>query len=113
MADVPELDPEEDTPASLEQKLREYSAAIREEFETAQTSLKEDEDAETFSIDFAKEQLPNNLAMVAWLAQNSTSDSVRLNASKYLVDLARKSAVEDGDPMQKLFKTITKQAPNN
>lgn len=106
MADMPELDPDEDTPESLEMKLREYSLAIRSEFEDAQQRLSEDEDAETFSIDFAKEQLPNNLAMIAWLSQNATSDSVRLNASKYLVDLARQSAVEDGDPMKKLFKTL-------
>jgi hypothetical protein len=106
MANVPELDPESDDADSLEAKLRDYSEAIRSEWETAQTALKDDEDAETFSIDFAKQQLPNNLAMISWLSQNSTSDSVRLNASKFLVELARKSAVEEGDPMKKLFQTL-------
>jgi len=112
MADVPELDPDSDDAESLEAKLREYSQAIRSEWEDAQVTLSDEQDAETFSIDFAKEQLPNNLAMIQWLSQNSTSDSVRLNAAKYLTDIARKAAVDDGDPMEKLMKKLTSPGSN-
>lgn len=107
MADMPELDPEKDDADSLEAKLREYAQAVRSEFEDATATLPDDTDAETFSIDFAKDQLPNNLAQIQWLAQNSVSDGVRANCAKFLVQLARESAKEDGDPLEKIFKKIS------
>jgi hypothetical protein len=108
MAEFPDLDPnEEHTPESLELKLREYSEAIRTEFELAQSqSVTAEENAEKFSVDFAKQNLGNALAQIAWLSQNSTSDSVRLNASKFLTELAREDARNDGDPIKGLLDKL-------
>jgi beta-lactamase class A len=108
MPEFPELDPEQEhTAESLEKQLREYAQAVRSEFELASTRDKSaEDDAETFSVDFAKKNLGNNLAQLQWLAQNSTSDSVRANAAKYLVELARADARNDGDPIKKLLKEL-------
>jgi beta-lactamase class A len=109
MPDFPELDPNADhTPDSLEATLQSYAGAIRKEFELAQSSTSAEDNAEQFSEDFAKKNLANNLAQLQWLAQNSTSDSVRANCSKYLVELARQTAVEDGDPIKVLMKKLIK-----
>lgn len=107
MPDMPNLNPDDEhTPESLEKTLHDYATAVRQEFELAQSDTTAEDDAETFSIDFAKKNLGHNLAQIQWLAQNSTSDSVRGNMAKYLVELARESAREDGDPMVKLFKQL-------
>lgn len=114
MPEMPDLNPDDDhTPESLEKTLHEYAQAIRSEFETTCSDTDPKENAEQFSEDFAKENLPNNLAQLQWLASNSTSDAVRMNASKYLVELARKTAVEDGDPIKGLLKKLSGQPVNN
>jgi len=107
--EFPDLDPEaEHTPESLEATLHEYAKAVRSEFEIAQANAEKSpqENAEGFAVDFAKNNLGNSLAQIAWLSQNSTSDAVRLNASKYLTDLAREDAKKDGDPIKQLLQEL-------
>ena len=112
MPEFPDLDPEQEhTPESLEATLHEYAAAVRSEFELAEkaASGNPEENAEGFAIDFAKKNMANALAQVAWLSNNSTSDAVRLNASKYLIDVAREDAKKDGDPLKELLSKIKKK----
>lgn len=112
MPKFPDLDPDDEhTPESLEATLHKYAHAIRSEFETSYTDTNPKDNAEQFSEDFAKENLPNNLAQLQWLAQNSTSDGVRASCSKYLVELARKQATEDGDPIKELLGKLSKPQP--
>lgn len=109
MIEFPDLDPnQEHTPESLAAMLHKYGKAVREEFELSQTDATAEDNAEKFSVNFAKKNLGNNLAQVQWLAQNSSSDSVRLNASKFLVELARDDASRDGDPIKDLMKELVK-----
>lgn len=108
IAEFPDLDPnKEHTPESLEKQLHEYAAAVRAEFEEAQSAVTAEDNAVQFTADFAKQNLPHALVQIAWLSQNSSSDSVRLNASKLLVQLAREDAIADGDPMKELLKKFT------
>jgi len=108
MPEFPDLSPDDDhTPESLEKTLHEYAAAVRSEFELAQSSVTAEETAEGFAVDFAKKNMGNALAQIAWLSQNSTSDAVRLNASKYLTDLAREDAKKDGDPIKELLGKLS------
>ena len=113
IAEFPDLSPDEEhTPDSLEQKLHEYAAAVRSEFAAAEAAANGDpkENADQFAADFAKDNLGNSLAQIAWLSQNSTSDSVRLNACKFLTELAREDARKDGDPFKELMRRLTKPA---
>jgi hypothetical protein len=113
MPEMPDLNPEDEhTPESLEKTLHEYASAVRKEFELATSAASAEDDAESFSIDFAKQNLGNNLAQLQWLAQNSTSDAVRANACKYLVELAREDARQDGDPIKGLLDKLTTATPN-
>lgn len=111
MADIsePEFEPnKDDTPESLEAKLQAYARAVRTEFETSEQAKEAgNENAEQFSIDFAKENLANNLAQVQWLAQNSTTDNVRLSAAKYMIQLAREDAANEGDPIKNLLNELS------
>lgn len=114
MPELPDLNPDDDhTPESLEKTLHQYAAAIRSEFETSYSDTDPKENAERFSEDFAKENLPNNLAQIQWLASNSTSDGVRANCAKYLVELARKDATKDGDPIKELMSKFIKTPSGN
>ena len=109
MPEFPDLDPnEEHTPESLEATLHQYATAVRQEFELAQSTTTAEDNAEQFAVDFAKKNMANSLAQIAWLSNNSMSDSVRLNASKYLVDVAREDAKKDGDPIKEMLKELTK-----
>lgn len=109
MPEFPDLDPnEEHTPESLEKTLHEYATAVRQEFELAQSTTTAEDNAEQFAVDFGKKNMANALAQIAWLSNNSTSDSVRLNASKYITDLAREDARKDGDPIKEMLKELSK-----
>jgi hypothetical protein len=112
MAEMPDLDPnEEHTPESLEAKLHEYANAVRSEFELAQSSTTAEDNAEQFALDFAKKNMGHALAQIAWLSQNSMSDSVRFNASKYITELAREDARKDGDPIKELLAGLRTTEP--
>lgn len=100
MADEPEL-----TQESLQAKLREYHAALRSEFEAA--TSKEQEDQAT--LEYFKKHIPVAAAQVVHLAQNSSSDSTRLSASKYIIDYVEKQeASTGGDPLANLLSDLKK-----
>lgn len=106
----PEYEPNrDDSPESLEAKLHAYHEAIQAEFKLVEAA--HEDNAEDAAIDFAKKNLPNNLAQVQWLACNSTSDAVRANCAKYMITLAREDANNEGDPIKKLLKKLTAPAP--
>lgn len=106
MADAGELDE-----ATLMHELQKYQQAIKEEFEM---SLKNApvEDTEEYVRDFFRKNIASAAAQVAWLAIHSDSDSVKLNASKYMLAMAIDEANGEGDPIKNLLKDLqTKPAP--
>lgn len=93
------------TEASLQQKLNEYSAALKQEYETKTAASPEN--LEEFTRDFFKKNVHSMAAQVVWLANNAESESVQLSACKYGIGLAFAQSEEDGDPIKNLLKELT------
>lgn len=98
---------EELTQESLQQKLQAYHAALKSEFEV--TSEKDKKAQEDVSRDYLRKHVPVALAQVVHLAQFSTSDSVRLNASKFIIGESFKDEAEKGDPIADLIEQLNKK----
>src|SRR5512146_409607 len=78
------------TEDTLQRKLNEYHAALAGEFRVAaEATEKQNGDVEELARDYARKLVPNAVAQIAWLAEHSTSDSVRLAAYKELIKLAK------------------------
>lgn len=93
---------------TLQRKLHEYHAALRSEFEATNVAeLAEPEKAEVETREFFKKNVPHAAAQIAWLAQNADSETVKLNASKYVIEKAFKDSEADGDPVTALLKELT------
>jgi hypothetical protein len=86
--------------------LSDYAKAVREEFEMA-TAANPD-NAEEAARDFARNHQGESLAQIHWLSLHSDSDSVKLNASKYLVQLAISESNADGDPIKQIMNDLMK-----
>jgi uridylate kinase len=90
----------------LSQKaLNDYSAALRSEFEVQQQT--DPENTPEYTRKFFREHIGIAAAQVVSLATNSDKDSVRLAASKLIINWANEDAIEDGDPMKKLLQELT------
>lgn len=100
MMNDPEL-----TQETLQKKLNDYSAAIRQEFE--ESTKADPNNYEEYTRDFFKKNIHSMAAQVVWLANNSDSDSVRLSACKYGIDMALAQSKEDGDPIKALLSELT------
>lgn len=93
------------TPENLQTELNKYAAAIESEFRIA--SAGSPENVDEYARDFFKKNIHSAAAQIVWLAVNSTSDSVRLAASKYVVEQAISDAKGDGDPLKDLMKELS------
>ena len=89
----------------MEKILQDYSKAVREEFEMA--TAKNPDNAEEAARDFARKHQGESLAQIHWLSINADSESVKLNASKYLVQLAISESNADGDPIKQIMRELT------
>jgi hypothetical protein len=104
-ADQPDpLDPLDE--ASLQKHLNEYHKALEEEFKVS--SAKTPENVEELTHEFFKNNSAYAAAQIAWLSQHADSESVRLNAAKYIIDKGALDARADGDPIKDLLKQLTK-----
>ena len=90
----------------MEKILQDYSRAVREEFEMA--TAKNPDNAEEAARDFARKHQGESLAQIHWLSINADSESVKLNASKYLVQLAISESNADGDPIKQIMHQLMK-----
>src|SRR5687768_3543538 len=105
--DFEELMADDDlTEEKLQERLKAYQQAYKEEFEVA---LKNDEalaNVETYTRDFFKKNVSEAAAQIVWLSQNSTSDSVRLAACKLVVSEALIDSRSDGDGINEIIKKL-------
>lgn len=97
--------------AELQKQLNDYAAAIRSEFEAA--TKEAPENAEEAAKDYFRKNLSQALAQVVWLASNADSETVRLNASKFIINEALDEAKGDGDPIKQLLKELSLTAESN
>jgi hypothetical protein len=84
--------------------LQDYAKAVREEFEIA-TAARPD-NAEEAARDFARKHQGESLAQIHWLSIHADSESVKLNASKYIVSLAISESNAEGDPIKQIMANL-------
>lgn len=96
-------------------ELSKYRKALAEEFareeatDSVLTGLDDPvSNVEKYTRNFFKQNLPDAAAQIVWLSCNSDSDSVRLRASKMIVDIALDDARQDGDPLKELLNSLKK-----
>ena len=98
---------------ALSAELHSYAAALRQEFEIQQNktaaSDKDTQNVEKYTRDFFKKNLAHAAAQIVWLSSNSTSDSIRLKASTFIVKEALAGSVADGDPITELLRELVPQ----
>lgn len=94
------------TQESLQEKLNSYAAAFRQEFE--EKSKVAPENVEAYTKDFFKANIHSAAAQIVWLSNNADSESVRLQASKLVVQEALTDARADGDPIKDLLESLGK-----
>jgi len=99
---------------ALQKELHSYAAALRQEFELqqnkTQTHQEDHQNVERYTRDFFKKNLAHAAAQIVWLSSNSTSDSIRLKASQFIVKEALAASRDDGDPISELLRSL--QSPS-
>lgn len=99
MANDPEF-----TDEDAKRELLEYSKALRQEFEDKQYA--EPENVAQHTQDYFKANSPHAIAQIVWLSINAESETVRMNASKYIIDHAIKKEDADKDPVSALLRKL-------
>lgn len=104
----PDSESSEDlTQAKLQEKLRLYQQAYKEEFELAEKEHPEQTIENT--LDYFKKNVPMACAQIVWLMENSTSDATRLAAGKYVIDRVFKGMVDSPeDPVRDILAALMK-----
>jgi hypothetical protein len=105
MPEEPQMPEDEVTEENLQQKLNEYAAAFRQEFE--ESTKNSPDNVEEYTRDFFKKNIHSAAAQIVWLSNNAASESVRLAASKLVVHEALTDARADGDPIKELLASLT------
>ena len=89
-----------------------YAKALQEEFsrEDEQTSISHLDDpisnVDKYTRKFFRQNLPDAAAQIVWLSANSSSDSIRLRASTFIVKEALEDARLEGDPIKDLLSSL-------
>jgi len=93
---------------ALQKELHSYAQALRQEFEDSQAKTQDNEtqNVERYTRDFFKKNLAHAAAQIVWLSSNSTSDSIRLKASTFIVKEALAASANDGDPISELLRSL-------
>lgn len=100
---------DEETLARLDKEMRDYQQAIKEEYEVAEKNSTELEQSIENSVEYFRKNANHASAMIVFLMENSTSDSVRLNAAKYVVErMHRGKADSPGDPVADIINNLMK-----
>lgn len=99
------------TPESLQAQLAAYRRALETEFQMAE-SVADTTAQEEATIEFFRKNVPVAAAQIVHQMQFASSDAVRLNAAKYLLDRVFKHEAETGDPVNELLKKLKSNKPN-
>lgn len=91
--------------ASLQQHLNEYHKALEAEFKVEVE--KTPENVQELTTEFFKNNAAHAAAQIAWLSQHADSESVKLNAAKFIISAAIADGEKDGDPIKELLKQLT------
>lgn len=91
----------------MQRRLHAYQQAIKEEYEAGLDKEIDDPGSLQERTDtFFRKNVPLAAAQIAWLAQNSTNDSTRFVASKYVIERGLKSIKTPDDDLSKLMAKL-------
>jgi hypothetical protein len=94
------------------QEMQDYQKALQQEYEIAAKKDDSLEDIAKTTAEFLAKHNPTAAAMVVYLMNNSTSDGVRLNASKYIIETVRNAHKDlPGDPVADILKSLMAPQP--
>ena len=110
------------TDPEIHEMRKKYAEALAQEFQREQELDPDDtlstlddpvSNVEKYTRKFFRQNLPDAAAQIVWLSANSTSDSIRLRASTFIVKEALEDARVEGDPIRDLLTSlsITPTAP--
>lgn len=95
---------EELTEEDLQKRLNSYAEALRKEFEEATKAAPSN--VEEYTRDFFKRNIHAAAAQVVFLSSNAESETVRLKASQYVIEMAIADGERDGDPIRAMLKEL-------
>lgn len=95
------------TEETLQETLNAYRLAMEQEFRAAAKAAETSESVQELTRNFFKDNCAHAAAQIAWLAMNAEGESIRLNASKYIIDKGLKDSADDGDPIKALLNELT------
>jgi hypothetical protein len=95
---------------NIAKQLADYKKALEQEYQTntAQAELDAQNNPAKHTKQFFLANLPHAAAQVVWLSGNSTSDSTRLSASKFIIQMAIEDTKQEHDPIKDLFSELMK-----
>lgn len=108
LPDFDELNESEHSEKSLQEELNKYRKAYQEEFEAKVENAAPD-NIEEYTREFFKQNISTAAAQIVFLSGNGETDSIKLRASKMVVDLALADSAADGDPIKEFLRSLQKQ----
>lgn len=95
---------------AVQAEMQRYAKAVEEEFARSEAANREPNIVDT-TRSFFKKHVDIAAAQVLYLAVHSTSDSVKLNASKLIITEALADARAAGDPIKDLLAELQMNDP--
>lgn len=92
------------TDLDIQKELQNYRQALEEEY-TAKTEEAPD-NTDSHVRDFCRTHVASALAQIVFLMENSDSDTVKMNASKFIVTEAKDESRKDGDPIAEILRGL-------
>lgn len=99
MASDPEF-----TDEDVKRELASFAEALRQEFEEKQHA--QPENVAQHTQEYFKANSPHAIAQIVWLSIHAESETVRMNASKYIVEKAISKEEADKDPVSALLRKL-------
>lgn len=98
------LDPRgEDDPEAV---LANYALALRQEYEIS--VAEEPDNVQEHTKDFFQKRAHYAAAQIDWLANHAESETVKLNANKYILTMAFADEEDEKNPLAELLKSFQK-----
>lgn len=102
------------TVESFNEKLQLYNKAIEEEYALAQQTVSEDQttdEAVEMSLAYFRKNIATAAATIVHLMNNSSSDGIKMNAAKYIIECVKSGAVDNkNDPVMEIIKGLKSRA---
>lgn len=89
------------TEEKLKEEMSNYVKALEEEFRLKSES--EPENVEAYTNEFFRKNAHYAAAQIAWLSLNAESESVKLTASKLIIEKALKVESDEKDPIKDII----------